>query len=174
MKTRLLLILSLFSSIIVFAGPPTEEGKMIFTSRCAGCHNVNRILTGPALAGVDQRHSLDWIINFVHSSQSVIRSGNPEAVALFEKFNRIPMPDHQDLSANDISNILAYIKQSTVSTETSAPFRRPGKIRPAYLPLTGDEYWFFIGFVAVVFLLVGGLVALVQVKMLQRKAKDEA
>src|SRR4051794_13337058 len=145
MKTRLLLVLSLFTSVIVFAAPPTEEGKMIFTSRCAGCHNVNRVLTGPALAGVDQRHSLDWIINFVHSSQSVIRSGNPEAVALFEKFNRIPMPDHPDLSAVDISNILAYIKQSTVSTETSAPFRRPGKIHPAYLPLTGEQYWFFIG-----------------------------
>jgi cytochrome c551/c552 len=173
MKTRLLLILFLLSSTMLLATPPSEEGKLIFTYRCAGCHNVNKALTGPALAGVDQRHSLDWIINFVHSSQSVIKSGNPEAVALFEKFNRIPMPDHQDLSANDISNVLAFIRQSTVSTETSEPFRRPGKIRPAYLPLTGNEYGFFIGYVALVFLLVGGLVALVQVKMIQRKSKDQ-
>ncbi len=168
------MILSLLTSLIAVAAPPSEEGKLIFTARCSGCHNVNKVLTGPALAGVDQRHSLDWIINFVHSSQSVIRSGNPEAVALFEKFNRIPMPDHQDLSADDISNVLAYIKQTSASTETSAPFRRPGKIHPGYLPLTADQYWFFIGYVALVFLLVGGLVALVQVKMLQRKLKDQA
>src|SRR5206468_4896771 len=98
MKTKLFFLL-LIPGITAFANPPSEEGKQIFTTRCAGCHNVNRILTGPALAGVDQRHSIDWIINFVHSSQTVIRGGDKQAVALFEKFNRIPMPDHPDLSS---------------------------------------------------------------------------
>ena len=32
----------------------SKEGKTIFSTRCAGCHNVNKTLTGPALAGVDQ------------------------------------------------------------------------------------------------------------------------
>jgi len=92
------------------AAPPIAEGKAIFSTRCAGCHNVNKVVTGPALAGVDQRHSIDWIINFVHSSQTVIKGGDEKAVALFEKFNKIPMPDHPDLTAGNIKSIVEYIK----------------------------------------------------------------
>src|SRR4051812_17969223 len=52
---------------------PVPEGKTIFMNRCAACHNVNKKLTGPALAGVDNRHNLDWIVRFVQSSQTVIK-----------------------------------------------------------------------------------------------------
>ena len=50
---------------VVYANP-LETGKTIFTSRCAACHNVNKVVLGPALSGVDKRHSIDWIIQFVH------------------------------------------------------------------------------------------------------------
>jgi cytochrome c2 len=88
----------LFSTSLVLAAPPVEEGKSIFQARCAACHNINKTLTGPALAGVDQRRSMDWIVDFVHSSQTVIKNGDKDAVALFKQFNNIPMPDHNDLS----------------------------------------------------------------------------
>ena len=58
---------------------------MIFSSRCASCHNVNKVVVGPALAGVSDRHTEDWIIHFVHSSQSVIKGGDTAAIALYEK-----------------------------------------------------------------------------------------
>src|SRR6476660_9843167 len=109
MKIRLILF-TLLLSATALAAPPAEEGRAIFTARCAGCHNVNKILTGPALAGVDQRHSIDWIINFVHSSQTVIKSGDKTAVALFEKFNRIQMPDHPDLTEKNIRDVVEFIK----------------------------------------------------------------
>ena len=70
-------------------------------------------MTGPALAGVDQRRSIDWIINFVHSSQTVIKNGDAYAVALYQKFNKVQMPDHPDLSPGDIKNIVAYIKTAS-------------------------------------------------------------
>src|SRR5881398_2429281 len=112
MKTRslYLLILAMTTALLANANPPLDEGRTIFTARCSGCHNVNKIVTGPALAGVDQRHSIDWIINFVHSSQTVIKGGDQAAVTLFEKFNKIPMPDHPDLTADNIKNIVEYIK----------------------------------------------------------------
>jgi len=72
-KLAAYLTLGLFlcsSNLKAYADPPVNEGKVIFNSRCASCHNVNKILTGPALAGVDQRYSIDWIVNFVHSSQA--------------------------------------------------------------------------------------------------------
>ena len=111
MKKKIVIsILTLFIITCVFSIPPVDEGKMIFTSRCASCHNVNKVIVGPALAGVSDRHSEDWIIKFVHSSQTVIKGGDKTAVDLYEKFNKVPMPDHPDLSANSIKSILAYIK----------------------------------------------------------------
>src|SRR6478735_4079442 len=95
----ILLVFSLFIFHSSFGAPPVEEGKQIFTSRCAACHNVNKTLTGPALAGIKERRSIEWIISFVQSSQTVIKGGDKDAVVLFEKFNKIPMPDHKDLSA---------------------------------------------------------------------------
>ncbi|RYF77504.1 MAG: cytochrome c, partial [Chitinophagaceae bacterium] len=111
MKLKLsLFVILLLPAIIALATPPVEEGKSIFTTRCAGCHNISKVLTGPALAGVDQRRSIDWIINFVHSSQTVIKSGDKDATALFAKFNNIQMPDHKDLSEAQIKNVVEYIK----------------------------------------------------------------
>src|SRR5215218_5164221 len=110
MKPKLFLsVLVIMISLYASANPPVEEGKAIFTTRCASCHNVNKMVVGPALAGVDQRHSIDWIVNFVQSSQTVIRSGDEKATALFAKFNNIQMPDHKDLTAENIKSVVEVI-----------------------------------------------------------------
>jgi cytochrome c551/c552 len=170
MKAKLFLIaLIVFQSFYALAAPPIEEGRTIFSSRCAGCHNVNKVITGPALAGVDQRRSMDWIIKFVHSSQSLVKSGDKDAVALFEKFNKIPMPDHTDLTPDNIKSIVEYIKSATVAETKDAPFKKPGRLRPNYTPLSITNYGFFIGFLAAVALLIAGLLLAVQVKSIERK-----
>jgi cytochrome c551/c552 len=171
MKTRqILLILITFTSSFVYANPPVEEGKTIFQSRCASCHNVNKTLTGPALAGVHDRHSTDWIISFVRSSQSMVNSGDQEAVALFEKFNKIPMPDHSDLTDENIKSILEYIKTEgkTAATET-APFARPSKRRPAYVPLNTADYLYFIALLGAIVLLIASLLFAVKVREYKRR-----
>ncbi len=123
MKKKLVIsILTLFTITCVFSIPPVDDGKLIFTSRCASCHNVNKIVVGPALAGVSERHPEDWIVKFVHSSQTVIKGGDKAAVDLYEKFNKVPMPDHPDLSTDNIKSILAYIKSETKKSSASRQF----------------------------------------------------
>jgi cytochrome c551/c552 len=175
--TILLAALVLGLTVSSFSNEPILEGGTIFNTRCAACHNVNKVLTGPALAGVDQRRSIDWIINFVHGSQAVIKSGDRDAVALFEKFNKIPMPDHPDLTDDNIKSIVAYIKSAaqTVTAASKAPFRKPGRMRPQYHPLSlQNNYGFFLSYIGIVLLMAGALVALVKVKNLQRLLKGEA
>jgi len=151
---------------------PGEEGKAIFIARCSGCHNINRVVTGPALAGVDQRRSIDWIINFVHSSQKVVRSGDPYAVALFEKFNKIQMPDHPDLSAENIKNIVEYVKAEAAVKMTDPTLTKPSVRRPAYKPLSlTKDYWALISYLFAVLVLIGTLLFAVHVKELQMKSK---
>ena len=112
MKTKIvyLSVFFMLAASVVKADPPEMEGKTLFMARCAACHGVDKVLTGPALSGIHDRRSLDWIISFVKSSQSMIKKGDPDAVAVFEKFNKVPMPDHPDLSPDKIKSILAYIK----------------------------------------------------------------
>jgi len=164
MKLKLALIItaaSLFTS--VFAAPPVEEGKTIFTTRCAGCHNITKTLTGPALAGVDQRRSLDWIVNFVHSSQEVIKSGDKDAVALFKQFNNIPMPDHKDLTAGQIKNVVEYIKSEASAAEKETTAKKVGVESKAFLPITKRNYGYLLSFFAVFALLIGAIIFAVQV-----------
>ena len=167
-STALLLLVGLSS----IASPPADP-KEIFTTRCASCHNINKTLTGPALSGIDQRRTIDWIIRFVHSSQHVIRSGDSYANTLFEKYNRIVMPDHTDLTAEDIKGVVEYIKSESKVTEEKAPFPTPGKLRPDYHPLsiTGN-YLFFIFYLLFTAVLIGALLFAVNVKSLQRKADN--
>ena len=117
----LLLLLTLFLFTAAGAEPPAEEGKSIFSSRCASCHNVNKVLTGPALAGVHERRSMDWITRFIKSSQTMIKSGDKDAVALFEKFNKIPMPDYPDLTDANVVSIVEYIKAASKCEDNHEP-----------------------------------------------------
>jgi mono/diheme cytochrome c family protein len=174
-KSVVFSIFALLMAYYSFGAPPAEDGKRIFSMRCAACHNVNKTLTGPALAGVQERRSTEWIISFVHSSQTLVRNGDKDAVALFEKFNKIAMPDHRDLSADDIKNILEYIKVATVATPaTTAPFRKPDlPLRPKYTPVSLQDHTLLVGYFVAIALLVGALLALVKVKSLQRQQAAE-
>jgi len=168
-KTTMMVAFSLVLASAVYANP-VPEGKTIFTGRCAACHNVNKQLIGPALAGVNDRRSIDWIVNFVQSSQTVVKNGDKDAVALFTKFNRIPMPDHKDLTADDIKNVVEYIKSETISTTSdAAPFAKPASLRPNYLPLSIHNYGFFAIILALVGLLIASLVVLVRVREYERE-----
>lgn len=175
MKTRIILLgIILTFSKGLFAIPPVEEGKSIFLSRCAACHTINKISTGPALSGVDQRHTIDWIISFVHSSQSMIIKGDPAAVAVFDKFNKVPMPNHADLTDDNIKSIVEYIKtESKLGTGDKTPFSKPGMKKPFYQPLSINDYGFFIGYFFVVIVLIASLFFAVQLKTFERKKRGD-
>ena len=173
MKNKIiLLIFFLTVTNSLFAYPPTEEGKSIFMSRCAACHNVNKNMTGPALSGIDLRRSIDWIISFVQSSQSMVKKGDTTAIAIFEKFKRIQMPDHADLTNENIKSIVAYIKaESKLIPDDKAPFVRPGQQKPFYLPISISNYGFFLVYFAVVIALILALYFAVQLKTFERNKR---
>ncbi len=151
----------------------TDPGKAIFNTRCGACHAVNKVVVGPALGGVDQRRSIDWIVGFVHSSQGMIRKGDKDAAALFEKFNKVTMPDHPDLTEEDIKNVVAYIKSESSKSEgeAKAPFAKPGRKRVDHTPPSSQDSTFFILYIGAVLVLVRALVYAVQIRSYARKMK---
>ena len=174
-KKLLLGLIALFGTAIFIHAIPPEEGKTIFISRCAACHNVNKVMTGPALAGIDQRRSLKWITQFIHSSQTLVKSGDKDAVAIFQQFNKVPMPDHPDLTSDHIKSIVDYIKsEAKASGDNKAPFAKPGMKKAGYIPLTiQKDYVFFLGFLMAVGMLIAALLFAVHLKNFQRKMQEQ-
>lgn len=94
-------------------------GKEIFTQTCGACHTIGRgRLVGPDLVNIHARRTEDWILKFVKSSQSVIKSGDEYADSLFQTYNRLVMPDQPNLGDDQIKDIISYIKDK--SSESAA------------------------------------------------------
>jgi mono/diheme cytochrome c family protein len=97
-----------------------HEGAQYFKQVCVACHTINGgTLVGPDLANVHERRSDEWLQKFITSSQTLINSGDPDAVAVFEQFNKIVMPD-PPFSDDQITAIIAYIKAASGGEEQSA------------------------------------------------------
>lgn len=133
---------TLFSSAalaLVFSfgmGTARASGEQNFNGTCAACHTIGggkRV--GPDLKGVTERRDEAWLLKFIKSSQSVIASGDPVAVKLFEEFNKTPMPDVA-LSEAQIKEVLEYIKSGgSGEAGGAAPAATPGT--PADIELGG-------------------------------------
>ncbi len=113
---------------IVSISNPYEKmnGQEIFQNVCTACHSIGKgKLIGPDLKNVDQRHSKSWIYTWIKSSQTMIKSGDADAIKLFNDNNKILMPD-QDISHSKIDEILAYIKSKSKDEPISVSQISPG------------------------------------------------
>ena len=100
-------------------GDPAN-GKSLFNSLCAACHKPYSKSIGPALNGVTERQSIEWIKSWVHNSSAVIASGDAAALAIFEEFNKMPMPAFPQLSDAEIGDILAYVETPKPEPQVAA------------------------------------------------------
>lgn len=99
----------LLGNISAIAAP---DGKALFNSNCASCHNPLKDLTGPALQNIDKGFpTKQWGYDWVHNSSKVIASGDPTAVAIFTKFNKTQMTAFPQLSTDEIDAILKYVDE---------------------------------------------------------------
>ena len=84
-------------------------GDALFKGNCAQCHAVHEQVVGPALRDIEKRRPEKWLQGWIKNSAKVVASGDPDAVAIYEKFGRQQMPSFQ-LSDKEISAILLYIQ----------------------------------------------------------------
>ena len=85
-----------------------NEGKQVFNSKCTACHNVNRRLIGPAMAGIYERRSVEWVLNIMLNPDQMIKE-DPIAIALLKEYNNILMLN-QNLSENEAKSLAEYFR----------------------------------------------------------------
>lgn len=90
------------------AGADPVTGKALFNTNCAACHNLDRKMTGPALRGVTARHAREWFYPWIANPSAMVKAGDPDAVKIFNEYNKSVMTAFPQLSRQDIDNILAY------------------------------------------------------------------
>ena len=171
MKVKHSFILILFTLISTYsvAQDLTAAGKTTFTSHCSSCHNLGSVMVGPDLLNVDKRHDINWIVNFVKSSQTVVKTGDKNAVALFDKF-KIVMPDQPDLSTSDIKNIIGYITiQSGTAIVEKPPLVTPYFAKSSNLPVNKTDVGLIAFYLLLITMLIMALYFAVSVQSFKRK-----
>ncbi|MBL7797973.1 MAG: c-type cytochrome [Saprospiraceae bacterium] len=104
----------LLTSVAAQAAPTIEEGKNLFIANCAACHNKNMKdnLTGPALAGVEERwaaYPRADLYKWIRASQAMVSEGHPRAVELWAKWKPTPMNNFTGLTDEQIESVILYI-----------------------------------------------------------------
>ena len=91
-----------------------ENGKQLYNANCTACHQMDKKLIGPALRGVNDKYSEEWLIKWIKNSAELIASGDADAIAIYEEYNQSPMPAFPYFSDDDVRDVLAYIEQAPV------------------------------------------------------------
>ena len=94
-------------------------GEQTFQMACAACHSIEGgRLVGPDLAGIHDKRSQTWLEQFVKSPKSLIDSGDADAIAIFEEYNQLVMPD-AFITDEQIAEVLAYLKVASSGLATT-------------------------------------------------------
>jgi cytochrome c len=84
------------------------EGEVVFKAKCTACHKLSKKFVGPALKGVTQRRSPEWIMNMAMNPEEMIQN-DPIAKKLLVEFNGAPMAN-QNITEAEARAILEYFR----------------------------------------------------------------
>jgi mono/diheme cytochrome c family protein len=88
-----------------------EEGKKLYeANNCGSCHALDKKVVGPALRGVTERRSEEWLIKWIRNNEALRKSGDADAIALFKENGGAAMNIFENLQPDQVKHILEYVK----------------------------------------------------------------
>ncbi|MCI4670203.1 MAG: hypothetical protein MRZ79_18855 [Bacteroidia bacterium] len=85
---------------------------MLFEENCVICHkNSGRISAGYLYESIDKYEGKEeWLISYILDARGMAAKGDPEAIALYESYNKQNKPSFPQLSRRKVSLIVGYLK----------------------------------------------------------------
>ncbi|MEZ5067665.1 MAG: c-type cytochrome [Bacteroidia bacterium] len=152
-KGLFILLLVLAVSMSAYA----QDGKAIFDANCKMCHAINDVVIGPPLKGVDQKFSKDWLHKWIKNSQSLVKAGDKDAVAIFKEYNQLVMPN-QNLSDAEIDAVLGWIhEESNKAPVAAAPVGAPATSGAAEAAKDNSTLYWVIAIIIILLALLATL-----------------
>ena len=132
-----------------------KEGKKLFKSLCASCHKLDKKLVGPALAGVEEKRTNEWLKAWIKNNAELRASGDKDAIAIFEEYNGSNMTAFPQLTDQNIDDILYYTTVGEVKKAAVAGAEVTGETQGDQAP----KWLLYILAAAIVvaFLIIGSL-----------------
>lgn len=98
-----------------------SDGEYLFRNRCSACHtigegdvrNLEQRQIGPDLYNVTRQRDREWLERWIAEPDAMLEEKDPLAVALYEQWERIPMPNMR-LVDNDVKALLGYIERESL------------------------------------------------------------
>jgi cytochrome c551/c552 len=154
-------ILPLFSSINSFG----QDGRQLFNTNCASCHNPFKDGTGPALKGLEERGQ--WsdrkkLYAWIHNPPAFMAT-DPHTQELHAKFGSM-MQSFPGLPEKDIDAIVDYINKVEPPTTPKGPDSGGGG--------DGGQNWVIFGVISLIMAIIA--LILMQVNSNLKKLSDDA
>jgi mono/diheme cytochrome c family protein len=83
-------------------------GEAKFKALCTACHMANQRMIGPALAGVYERRSPEWVMNMILNPDVMIKE-DPIAIALLKEYNNAIMLN-QNFTEEEARAVAEYLR----------------------------------------------------------------
>lgn len=85
-----------------------NSGEKLFNQLCTSCHIINEDYIGPAMSGILDRRSPEWIMNMILNPIQMLEE-DPIAIDLLEKYNFEYMYN-QNLLDEEAREILEFFR----------------------------------------------------------------
>ncbi len=83
-------------------------GEAKFQAICTACHMAEQRMIGPALKGVYERRSPEWVMNMILNPDGMLKE-DPIAKALLKEYNNAIMLN-QNLTEEEARNVAEYLR----------------------------------------------------------------
>lgn len=166
-STKRLLLLTLFtafSACVAFA----QDGEALFNSNCKTCHSPFEKVLGPALKGMETRHSEEWLLKWIKNAPGMIKSGDPEAVKLYNDNGKMQMTVFTNLKDEEIKAIIKYIVdvKPPAAAVAAQPTEEGGEEK-------SSNTWIYLLVAAFVLYLISGILRRTQHTLAQALRKKQ-
>ncbi|MET7028574.1 c-type cytochrome [Sediminicola luteus] len=84
------------------------QGEAKFNAICTACHMADQRMIGPALKGVYDRRSPEWVMNMILNPDGMLKE-DPIAKALLKEYNNAVMLN-QNLSEEEARAVAEYLR----------------------------------------------------------------
>ncbi|WP_253271533.1 c-type cytochrome [Flavihumibacter sp. ZG627] len=100
-----------------------QDGKALFQQNCASCHAVGKDLTGPKLAGIEERvPDKKLLYAWIRNNQAVLATGNKYFTDLYNQWNKTAMNLFPNLTDEEIAAMITYVNtEAAKATAKPAP-----------------------------------------------------